>query len=65
MLHLCPCDGLTHMSGFAQPPRRDFVKLMNLDKIVLRFGCRMVSGGATEPSEADQCAGAHALDPLG
>ncbi|KAK9831357.1 hypothetical protein WJX81_005284 [Elliptochloris bilobata] len=34
-----------------QPPRRDFVKLMNLDKIVLRFGCRMIGGGATE---ADQ-----------
>lgn len=29
------------------------MKLVNLDKIVLRFGCRMVGGTATE---ADQCA---------
>lgn len=43
-----------------QPPRRDFVKLVNLDKIVLRFGCRMVGGTATE---ADQCALQQTVNP--
>ncbi|KAK9810289.1 hypothetical protein WJX72_008124 [[Myrmecia] bisecta] len=37
-----------------KPPKRDFYKLMNKDKIILRFGCRFVETDTHKLSTADR-----------
>ncbi len=37
-----------------KPPKKDFYKLMNKDKIILRFGCRFVETATHKLSPADR-----------
>lgn len=39
-----------------RPPKKDFYKLMNRDRIVLRFAARLVETPGYTPSETDRSA---------